>query len=185
MARCPRLALNPFTMVYEPKRPRPGRPRKRKVSVGDRKLRPAQILAKERRLKLAAMLAVGVSEAEALTLSGFSPRSRHICGEAAVVQSVVEIREQLRGEDGFTLRDSAEFYRGISMDESEDSPDRLRARGRLDALLGYDASKEIKVSQETTEIKMALGVLADLRIGSPAQLAEILEAEVQEVSVVG
>lgn len=52
-------------------------------------------------------------------------------------------RERLQAEKGMRFRDSAEFYKDIASDGDMVAGDRIRARSRLDALLGYDAAPPV------------------------------------------
>jgi hypothetical protein len=141
--------------------------------------------SRERKTKLAALLASGVPASEAKVLAGYSAKNGNICRDVFVRETVAEMRERLRSTPGYTLEDSVGFYRGIASGSGEDTPDRLRAQTRIDSLLGLDAVKEVKVTQEKSELKVALGVLADLRV-NPADAAKLLDVggDVVEADVV-
>jgi hypothetical protein len=107
---------------------------------------------------LAAFLAAGVSKDDALTMAGYSPKSE-VYRDARIKESVQQMRERLQQTKGYTLVDSAEFYKKMA-DDSEVKPEtRIKARAQLDKVAGNEATKKVEVSETRNELSVAIKIL--------------------------
>ena len=103
MARCPRLVWDDVAQDYVARRWRGACSKKRKVVKRDRKLSPAQLASREKRIKLAAMLAAGMPERDARVWVGFSAENYKVCKEVFVQETVADMRARLQGTEGLNL----------------------------------------------------------------------------------
>lgn len=185
MAKQRRLVFDKVTLTQR-RAKKPGPPKRRakkrrEVQTG-RVRKPIEEAQKKRRI-VAEGLAMGLTQPQALVRAGYSPKNDRLCRTPEMRRSVAEIREELRHQPGYTLGDSAGFYKTISETETEETSDRLRARGRLDALLGHDAAKQVNVKEERSELHKAVLILSNLNV-TPADLLRLAGDDVGDAVVV-
>jgi hypothetical protein len=132
--------------------------------------------AGEKRAAVAALVAADVPKEQALIMAGYSPNNKKPLADVRVKETVSQMRERLQMTKGYTVEDSAKFYRDIANDNGNDVSKRVQARTRMDSLLGNDASKKVEVS-ETREVTKVAVMLSNLRIGNqkvnPSDLLEL------------
>ena len=109
----------------------------------------------------------------AKVLAGYSPRSsmtelERTAGIRNAVRTIEQQREDLRSQQGYGFGDSVKFYGVISKDPKEGAGDRIKARTRVDSLLGYDAPTQHKVT--TT------GLMVELKDLSAGQIQQIIDS---------
>ena len=152
--------------------------RKRRGPKKKRGPKPKAAVSKtqEKHNTLAVALAAGAAPEAALSLAGYSQNSNRTLAHPEVKCAVAEMRERLQNTDGYRLEDSAGFYKDLSEDAENHTADRIKARSRMDSLLGYDAPQKLEVN-EKKELRQAVLVLSNLsNMGiSPAQLADMLQ----------
>jgi hypothetical protein len=125
----------------------------------------------------------GMTVARARELAGYSPSDKRPVGKdyKAAVKSVDEQRAELNGEDGFTLRDSAEYFKDVSVTCKQENPEvGIKARTKLVDMLGHNAPKEIKVS-EILQIGVAVKALHKIIGSSGPDVSQIEDVEFEEV----
>lgn len=131
--------------------------------------RPKQISGSAKDIALAAMVANGTPLKRARGALGMV--ESHNAMTETQQELVTTMRAELQRRPGMQLVDSADFYRDASEGKKEINSDRLKARERLDKILGYDAPARLDV-HETHETTMAVAVLHRL-VDSGVSLADV------------
>lgn len=107
---------------------------------------------------------------------GYSTKSN--CTPKVAAETQDQIRARLQQTAGYRLDDSAQFYHKISKSKankvSVDS--KIRARQRLDTLLGHDAPAKMEVTQQHN-ISAAIGVISQLCV-DPVSLQNALNQRI-------
>jgi len=165
--------LSSVPMAHEIQRKRRGPKRKR----GPKPVKAPMSKTQEKHNTLAVALAAGATPETALSIAGYSQNSNRALQHPDVKGAVAEMRERLQSTDGFRLEDSAGFYKELSEDAENHTADRIKARSRMDSLLGYDAPQKLEVN-EKRELRQAVLVLSNLsNMGiTPAELASMLQS---------
>jgi hypothetical protein len=113
----------------------------------------------------------GVPAAVSLPAAGYSTSTKaaHIRATnqyKSVAKTIQEQREILQKTPGFRLEDSAIMYQNESTDSENPASDRIKARSRLDTILGYDSPKQVDVRSMSLIMELSgvstedLGILA-------------------------
>jgi|GEM_PF-6781819 len=170
---------NPKTQTSELKRKKkPGRKKMKKKPESEKHIpgrrRGTGKAAEKKREAIAALVAAGVPDKQALQMAGYSPNTRGITTRSDVKETAAQMRERLQMTQGNTLEDSVGFYRDIANDKGNDVGDRIRARSQVDKLLGHEASKKVEVSS-THEMHKAVLILSNLSV-SPSELLKMANA---------
>jgi hypothetical protein len=125
----------------------------------------------------------GMTIPRARELAGYKPSDKKPKGEdyRIAAKSADEQRAELQGKPGFTLTDSAEYFKDVSVKCKDGDPEvGIKARSKLVDMLGHNAPKEIKVS-EILQIGVAIKTLHKI-VGSVSQgQAEIEDVSFEEV----
>jgi hypothetical protein len=124
--------------------------------------------------KYAAALLAGNTKQEARRLAGYSTKAHQhpesMVQKRAIVSAAQE-RGLLRMQPGYTMADSAGIYNTISRSKEVDPDARVRARARLDAIMGHDAPKVIDNNQPV--MPGITQVLALIQLMDPSQLTRL------------
>jgi hypothetical protein len=112
------------------------------------------------------VLSAVMPKRQAALAAGYSPSTCTSVIDKRVATSgsadtIAAIRARVQDRPGFRFEDSAKFYRGISEYKQHQTADRIRARARLDTMLGYDSPQQVEVS-ERREIVAAVACIHSL-----------------------
>ena len=131
--------------------------------------------------EVAAILATTMPAAEAKKIAGV-PKSQSLTAISPGSQQVIQsIRDRLALDPRYSFESSTEFYRRISeANEITEPQTAIKARSRMDKLLGYDSPDRLEIGKKT-ELQAAIGIFHRGAIDtgmSPDQLIREISAEV-------
>lgn len=120
--------------------------------------------------KVAVLMAQGVSRRKARIMAGYkSGTANPPAAERKAVETVDQARARLAQQKGYRFEDSARFYAKKSTKSDVCDSDQIRARTRLDNLMGHDAPQKQEIVHRN-ELRAAIMVLSNLDI-TPTDIA--------------
>lgn len=122
--------------------------------------------------KVAVLMAQGMSRRQARIHAGIKGNGTPGCpSERKAMETVDQARARLAQQKGYLFGDSVEFYGKMSKNTKQTGDTRIRARTRLDSLLGYDAPAKQEIVHRQ-ELRSAIMVLSRLDISPADMLAD-------------
>lgn len=117
----------------------------------------------------------GNSHRKSRQLAGYRSEGAVNANQRAMLATIEQQREELRAQPGLTLQDSVQWYQKKSNGKKVATSDAIKARTRLDSLLGYDSPQKMEVSTRH-DIRIAVGILQQLDL-SPQDAARALRED--------